>query len=92
MSQTKISFRHESLQDSSSIQDILKAITKGIAKGTLTFNDDEGEVVLQPEGLLNLRVTARQEDASNRLDIRISWQSEDSEVKQKPLMVNQVKR
>ncbi|MCG8312384.1 MAG: amphi-Trp domain-containing protein [Pseudomonadales bacterium] len=91
MRPTKNGFRHESLQDSKSIQNILKAITKGIAKGTLTFDDDDGEIVLEPEGLLNLKVTARKEDAHNRLDIRISWQTEEKEVKQKPLNVGVTK-
>jgi len=92
MAQIKNSFKHESLQDRSSIQDILKAVTKGIAKGELTFDDDEGEIVMQPNGLMTLKVNARQEDGHNRLDIRIRWQSDEKELKQKPLRVSQVKR
>ncbi len=92
MAQIKNSFKHESLQDRKSIQDILKAVTKGIAKGELVFNDDEGEIVMQPEGLLTLKVSARQEDGQNRLDIRIRWQSEERELERKPLQVNKAKR
>ncbi|RLT95060.1 amphi-Trp domain-containing protein [Ketobacter sp.] len=91
MAQIKNSFKHESLQDQKSIQDILKAVTKGIAKGELVFSDDEGEIVLQPEGLLALKVSARQEDGQNRLDIRIRWQSEEQEIQRKPLAVNKRK-
>ncbi|MEE2730360.1 MAG: amphi-Trp domain-containing protein [Pseudomonadota bacterium] len=91
MAQIKNSFKHESLQDQKSIQDILKAVTKGIAKGELVFSDDEGEIVLQPEGLLALKVSARQEDGQNRLDIRIRWQSEEREIQRKPLAVNKRK-
>ena len=32
MRQSKKSFRHESLQDAKTIQDILKSVTKGLAK------------------------------------------------------------
>lgn len=70
-------FRHESLQDSKSIQETLKAISKGLAKGKLTFSDENGEILMEPEGLLNLKVTAVKEDNKNRLNIRITWQSEE---------------
>ena len=92
MAQIKNSFKHESLQDSKSIQDILKAVTKGIAKGELVFNDDEGEITLQPEGLMALKVSARQEDGHNRLDIRIRWHSEEKAIESKPLQVNKRSR
>lgn len=80
-------FRHESLQDSKSIQDILKAITKGLAKGSLNLSDEDAEVKLEPKGLMNLKVTARKEDSQNRLDIRITWQDKDKDVKKKNLSV-----
>lgn len=91
MAQAKNTFKHESLQDRKSIQEILTAVTKGIAKGELVFSDDDGEILLEPKGLLNLKVSARQEDNQNRLDIRIRWQSEQQEVKKKPLSVGQTK-
>ena len=92
MSQSKNSFKHESLQDKKSIQNILKAITKGIASGQVVFNDDEGEISMHPHGLLTLKVSARKEDNQNQLDIRIRWQSEDQEIKQKPLQVSAEKK
>ena len=87
MKHTKQSFRHESLQDAKSIQSILKAITKGLAKGSVVLNDDEGEIILEPKGLLNLKVSARREELSDRLDIRISWQTDEKEIQKKPLEV-----
>jgi amphi-Trp domain-containing protein len=72
----KKSFRHQSLQDVKSIQGILKAITSGIANGKITFSDDDEKIVMKPEGLLDLKVTANQEDNRNRFNIRISWQIE----------------
>ena len=74
MRRNKESFKHESLQDAKSIQDILKALTKGIGKGKLTFSDEDGEILMEPEGLLNLKVTASQDETQNRVSIRISWQ------------------
>jgi len=88
MRNRKKSFRHQSLQDEKSIQDILKSITSGIAKGKITFSDEDEKIVMRPEGLLDLKVTAAQEDNRNRFNIRISWQVEDDgEKKKKSLSV-----
>jgi len=84
----KRSFRHQSLQDEKSIQDILKAISSGIARGKITFSDEDEKIVMRPEGLLELKVTATQEDNRNRFNIRVSWQVEDDgEKKRKSLSV-----
>ncbi len=86
--QGKRSVRHESLQDADTIQQLLKALTKGIARGKLTFSDEDGEIVMQPEGLLNLKLTASKEDGRNRVTVRITWQEEDKREKgQKSLKV-----
>ena len=84
----KKSFRHQSLQDEKSIQGILQAITSGIARGKITFSDEDEKIVMRPEGLLELKVTATQEENRNRFNIRISWQVEDDgEKKGKSLSV-----
>jgi len=88
MTRGKRSFRHQSLQDKKSIQDILKSISSGIAKGKVTFSDEDEKIIMRPEGLLDLKVTATQEDNHNRFNIRISWQAEDDgEKKKKSLSV-----
>jgi len=79
----KKSFRHQSLQDEKSIQDILKSISSGIAKGKITFSDEDEKIVMRPEGLLDLKVTATQEDNRNRFNIRISWQVEEKTLNRK---------
>ncbi len=78
-------FKHESLQDKKSIQDMLKSIAKSVSKGELSFSDNNGEIVLQPKGLLNFKVSARSLDNEQRLDIRISWKTQQDDVKQTPL-------
>lgn len=77
MKQGKKSFRHESLQDAKSIQAILKAVSQGLSKGRLNLSDEEDEMVLEPQGLLHLKLTANQEENRHRINLRISWQSED---------------
>ena len=83
MRNRKKSFRHQSLQDEKSIQDILKAVSSGIARGKISFSDEDDKIVMRPEGLLELKVTALQEDNRNRFNIRISWQTEDAAVSKK---------
>ena len=83
MRDAKNSFRHESLQDRRSIQDILAALSEGLAAGCIELGDEEGDMVLEPEGLLNLKLTATQEDAQNRINLRITWQSKSRQPKKK---------
>lgn len=78
MMERKGRFRHHSLQDRKSIEKLLDAVKKGIAKGELQFGDDTGDIILEPDGLLNLRVTASVEDDQSRLDLRISWATDPS--------------
>ncbi|MEN8175847.1 MAG: amphi-Trp domain-containing protein [Pseudomonadota bacterium] len=87
MQEDKNSFRHESLQDADTIQGILKSVTKGIAKGKLTFSEEGGEITLEPEGLLNLKLTATKEEGRHRLTIRITWQVEEAKKTKKSLKV-----
>ena len=83
MSQEKNSFRHESLQDAKTIEEILNSITKGLAKGKLTFSDENDEMTLEPEGLLHFKLTAERNDNRHKLNIRVSWHVEDKFLKQK---------
>ena len=76
MKRRKNSFRHESLQNRDSIQAILKALTEGIAKGKVTFSDDDDSISMAPDGLLNLKLTVSQEDNRNRINLRIAWEDQ----------------
>ena len=74
MKRRKNSFRHESLQNRDSIQAILKALSEGIAKGKLSFSDDDDSISMAPDGLLNLKLSVSQEDNRNRINLRITWE------------------
>ncbi|MDJ0807428.1 MAG: amphi-Trp domain-containing protein [Gammaproteobacteria bacterium] len=88
MKQGKRSFRHESLQDGKSIQAILKAVSQGLGKGKLTLSDEDDEMLLEPEGLLHLKLTANQEENRHRINLRITWQTEGDVPKKKHLQVS----
>jgi amphi-Trp domain-containing protein len=79
----KREFRHESLQDGDTIQELLAALTKGLGKGKLTFSDEGGRITLHPEGLLNLKLTASQDEGRHRVTVRITWQVEEERAKAK---------
>jgi amphi-Trp domain-containing protein len=88
MARRKKNFRYQSLQDRKTIQDILKAVTSGIAKGRLTFSDEDEKIVMKPDGLLDLKVTATQEEGRDRFTIRVSWQVDEARTgKKKSLSV-----
>ncbi len=82
----KSSFRHDSIQDSQTIRGILKSITNGLAEGTLKFSDDDDQIVMHPQGLLNLKLTATQEDDRQRVNIRLTWQVEEQQPKKKKVL------
>lgn len=67
------SFRHESIQNRKSIRALLEAVTKGIGKGELTLSDGDDEIVMEPDGLITLRVRAERSGPSNRIDLRLTW-------------------
>jgi amphi-Trp domain-containing protein len=69
-------FRHDSLQDSDTIVDLLSSLQQGLSKGTLSFSDEDNHITLKPSGLLNLTIKASGSDELNVLDVRISWQSD----------------
>lgn len=76
MKRDKYSFLHESIQDARTIEHLLESVSRGLGKGKLVLSDEDDEIVLKPQGLLNLKVSACQEEGSNRVNIRITWQSE----------------
>lgn len=81
MMERKGRFRHQSLQDKKSILKMLDALKRGISRGEIEFGDDTGDITLEPHGLMNLRVTATNEDGQSRLDMRISWTNDSQENK-----------
>ena len=88
MKRGKLSFRHESLQDAKTIKGILKAVTEGLANGKLNFSDADDRIELKPKGLMNIKITAVQDDVLNRLNIKISWRTEDKTTANKLIQVD----
>ena len=83
MKQGKKSFQHESLQDARSIRNILKALLDGIDKGRIRFSDEDDEILMEPAGLLHLKLRATQDEHRHRITLRVSWQVEEEVEKAK---------
>jgi len=88
MKQVKQSFQHESLQDTKTIEKILKSISTGIAKGKLKFSDEEDEIIFKPEGLMNLKLSAAQDGHQQRFTIKVSWLLDNDPLNNNTLQVN----
>jgi amphi-Trp domain-containing protein len=86
MKQNKKNFRYESLQDQQTMLKILTAVTDGLEKGKLVLRDDADEIVLNPQGLLQIKVTATQEDNRCSFGLKVSWQIEDEKTTQKNML------
>lgn len=80
-------FRHESLQDKETIADLLSSLQQGLSKGALKFSDEDNEITLQPSGLLNVVIKASSGSELNVVDVRISWQCDQSNKLKKALKV-----
>ena len=81
-------FRHESLQDSESVERLLNALVEGISKGKIVLEDEEGSMVMKPKGLANLKISASQDDKKNRIDVRITWYENSDPVQEKELKIS----
>ncbi|SBS39283.1 hypothetical protein MSP8887_03747 [Marinomonas spartinae] len=81
---SKTEFKHEALLDPADIQDVLKAISKGLGKGKLEFSDDKGTLSLGPQGLLYLKVSASDGDDRQQVDIKLRWEKKPKTLNKKP--------
>ena len=93
MSSTGNRFRHESLQDCQSIINYLTALKEGFDSGALLFSTDGRNLVLKPEGLINLNVEAKRKGEEIKLSLKMRWNekkgSENPE--DQPLLIEPIK-
>lgn len=81
-------FRHESLQSEESIKGLLEALSDGLAKGKVVLEDENDSMILEPQGLLRLKISASQDEDRSRITVRISWKEEEDIPKGKNLKIN----
>ena len=69
----KREFEHDSLQDVTSLVEYLKTVTRGFEEGKLTVTGRDGEISLEPRGLIRFELRVSQRPDRNRLNLRFSW-------------------
>ncbi|MBN1150209.1 amphi-Trp domain-containing protein [candidate division WOR-3 bacterium] len=69
----KNDFKYESLLDNESIIKHLATLTEGFKKGELVFKRGKEEILLKPEGLINLEIKSKVKDGKSKLTVKFSW-------------------
>ncbi len=52
----------------------------------MTFSDEDDEIILKPEGLLRLKVSASESETRHQLNIKISWNIDDPKLDDKSIL------
>ena len=85
-------FKHETLQDKDSISDYLKVLTEGFENGQLTFRNEKEQIILKPEGTVQLEVKAKKKDKKAKLSVKFYWKEKDEiDPKNDTLVINSKK-
>ncbi|WP_027369426.1 amphi-Trp domain-containing protein [Desulfovermiculus halophilus] len=67
-------FVHESVQDTATIQGLLRALQEAVAEQRIVLSAEGREMILTPASMLHLSITGRKKGAGNKLKIEISWE------------------
>lgn len=73
MAKNTSSFKHESIQDKTSVLSYLNLICQGIEKGQIHLTNEEDDVTLKPKGLSRLKIKAKQAKSHQELRITLAW-------------------
>lgn len=71
-------FKHESVEDITTITKYLKQFVEGMEKGHLTFTSKNNDVDLEPRGLINFDVMAKKKNGRQKLTLKFAWKEVDA--------------
>ncbi len=72
-------FEYEALQDREAVVGYLKAVCDGFSKGALRLGSEEGEILLQPSGMIKVGVQAVNKGGKVKLSIKLGWTDREEE-------------
>jgi amphi-Trp domain-containing protein len=72
-------FKHESVQDLDSLIAYLEAVSEGFRRRRLAMSDKDGELVLEPHGLIKFDIEAKCKGQSCKLVLKFSWKERQGE-------------
>jgi len=79
-------FDYESYQDNDTIANYLSALIDGFKNGKISLQSKTGDIILNPNNLLQFSMKARQKDEKSKITIKIEWKN----VKQKLFKENTI--
>jgi amphi-Trp domain-containing protein len=66
-------FHHESIQDKDTIIRYLNTFGDGFQKGEIEFRAGADEIVIKPEGLIQMEIKAKRTGRKSKMTIKFSW-------------------
>ncbi len=72
-------FKHESYQDRGAVVNLLREILRGLERGTLRFADNNGEIVVNPEELMQLEIKVKKKEGKARIAFKLEWKDDAAE-------------
>jgi amphi-Trp domain-containing protein len=82
-------FKHETLQDVDAISEYLKILTDGFENKELIFRNDREQILLKPDGMIELEVKAKKKDGKVKLAIKFNWKErEPGKDEEEKLVIN----
>jgi amphi-Trp domain-containing protein len=75
----KKEFEHDSLQDTETLVAYLKEVTRGFEEGKLSVSGRDGEINLEPRGMIRFELRVSERADRCRLNMRFTWKPEPEE-------------
>jgi len=66
-------FQHESIQDRDTIIKYLNTFSEGFRKGEIEFRAGSDEILIRPDGLIQMEVKAKSAGRKSKLTLKFSW-------------------
>ena len=76
MSKQSKEFEYSTLVDRNSIVTYLETIAEGFKNGTLTLKSPEADILLDPDGLLKLEMSAKNKSGRSKIVLKVSWKNQ----------------
>lgn len=73
-------FKHKTQKDAAHIADYLHQLAEGIENGTINFDNGVDQLVLRPEGIVDMKIESKTDGEKSKIEIEFKW-SENQERK-----------
>lgn len=76
MSSKAREFEYVTLVDKNSIVTYLETLAEGFKTGNLTLKSPESEILLDPDGLLKLEISAKNKSGRSKISLKVTWKNQ----------------